>query len=263
MIYIYTSLRLFTRCSRLGILCYLAIQNIRKVIYEPNLHFSVSFDRYRNLQRRKDQHPNILKPICHCARLLIKESNIKFQFSQVAGIIFDLDDTLVKTTLDFAAIRRDIACPSELDILTFIDNLPCLEQQREAKRIVIEHELHDAHSSTWLPGAKAFVERAKRMELPLAIVTRNCREATKIKLSKNSIAIEHVITREDAPPKPDPTALINIAQTWQIEPRNIAYLGDYIYDIQAAHNADMQAWLYKNQSGIQDYGDCLSYVPKI
>lgn len=178
------------------------------------------------------------------------------------GIIFDLDDTLVKTSLDFAAIKRDIGCPVNADILTFIDNLSCSVQQQEASKIVLEHEMHDAQTSLWLPGAEAFVEDAKLNGLPLAIVTRNCRQATDIKLSKNKIAIEHVITREDAPAKPDPTALLSIAKSWQIEPQKIAYLGDYIYDIQAAHNADMQAWLYKYQTGSENYRDALSYIAK-
>jgi HAD superfamily hydrolase (TIGR01549 family) len=174
-----------------------------------------------------------------------------------------LDDTLVQTSLDFAAIKRDIGCPAKDDILTFIDNLSCSKQQDEASRIVFEHELHDAQTSVWLPGAQAFVEVARKHALPLAIVTRNCRQATELKLNRNNIGIDIVITREDGPAKPDPTALLSIADGWQIETNEIAYLGDYIYDIQAAHNADMQAWLYKYQAGASDYKACLSYIPKI
>jgi phosphoglycolate phosphatase-like HAD superfamily hydrolase len=169
----------------------------------------------------------------------------------------------VETSLDFAAIKRDIGCPAKDDILTFIDNLSCSKQQDEASRIVVEHELHDAQTSVWLPGAQAFVEIARRHALPLAIVTRNCRQATELKLNRNNMGIDIVITREDAPAKPDPIALLSIADGWQIETNEIAYLGDYIYDIQAAHNANMQAWLYKYQAGASDYKACLSYIAKI
>ncbi len=168
----------------------------------------------------------------------------------------------MRTTLDFAAIKQAIGCPSADDILSFIENLACDERKAEANQVVLEHELQDAQTSVWLPGAEAFVDLAKQHSLPLAIVTRNCRQATEIKLNNNRINVEHVITREDAPAKPDPTALLRIAETWQILPTDIAYLGDYIYDIQAAHNANMQAWLYKYQSGTEDYKTCLSYVAK-
>ena len=174
-----------------------------------------------------------------------------------------MDDTLVQTRLDFAAIKNDIGCPADEDILTYIEKMSCPQEQRKANQIVLEHELSDAQTSVWLPGAQAFVESAKLNSLPLAIVTRNSRQATQIKLNNNRIAIENVITREDAPAKPDPTALLTIAQDWQIAPQNIAYLGDYIYDIQAAHNADMQAWLYEFRASAKDYHDCLSFIAKI
>lgn len=190
------------------------------------------------------------------------ESIILFDFSKVKGIIFDLDDTLVKTSLNFAAIKRDIGCPAHADILTFIDTLACPLEQKKAHKTVLSHELHDAQTSTWLPGAKCFVQKAKDKALPVAIVTRNCREATAIKIRKNSINIEHVITREDAPAKPDPTALLSIANEWQIDTADIAYLGDYIYDIQAAHNAEMQAWLYKYHSNHDSYEACLTRIIK-
>lgn len=187
-----------------------------------------------------------------------------FSFSNVSAIIFDLDDTLVKTSLDFVQLKREIVCPRNADILTFIEQIKEPETQRQAEEKVLRHELKDAKSSVWMPQAKAFVEAATQHGLPLAIVTRNCREATNIKLKKNNITISKVLTREDAPPKPDPTALLSIANDWHIPCEQIAYIGDYIYDIQAAHNANMQAWLYKQKSPVNNYtfNECLHFIPK-
>lgn len=187
-----------------------------------------------------------------------------FSFNKVSAIVFDLDDTLVKTSLDFVKLKREIACPLEADILTFIAQIKEAKVRRQAEEKVLHHELQDAKSSVWLPQAQAFVEAAKQFGLPLSIVTRNCREATNIKLKKNNIPISKVLTREDAPPKPDPTALLSIADDWQIPCEKIAYIGDYIYDIQAAHNANMQAWLYQQKSPSNDYtfSECLRFIPK-
>ncbi|MDT0595634.1 HAD family hydrolase [Glaciecola petra] len=188
----------------------------------------------------------------------------EFSFSKVSAIIFDLDDTLVKTSLDFAKLKKEIACPANDDILTFIAQIKEHKARQQAEQKVLLHELQDAESSAWLPQAQAFVDAAKRYGLPLSIVTRNCREATNIKLRKNNIPISKVLTREDAPPKPDPSALLSIANDWQIPCEKIAYIGDYIYDIQAAHNANMQAWLYKQKNIENDYtfGECLHFIPK-
>lgn len=181
-----------------------------------------------------------------------------FVFENVKAIIFDLDDTLVKTTLDFTQLKIEVGCEKDDDILSFISQIGCKKQQKIAEQIVLQHEITDAQTSMWLPGAEAFVRKAKDLELPLAIVTRNCKQATEIKIANNQIPIDLVLTREDAPAKPDPTALINIAKEWGIATTNIAYIGDYIYDIQAAHNGNMQAWLYRYEH--DDYAKNLRYI---
>ncbi len=160
----------------------------------------------------------------------------------IQGVIFDLDGTLVNSTLDFRKMRADVGCPESDDILTFIDTLPTQAQQDEANALIVQHELNDAETSCWLPGGKAMVVQVQQARLPMAIVTRNCRQATRLKISQNNIPIDNVLTREDAPPKPDPTALLMIAGQWQLPPEKCLYVGDFIYDRHAAENAGMQ-WL--------------------
>lgn len=186
---------------------------------------------------------------------------MEFAFNNIKGIIFDLDDTLVKTQLDFVQLKQEINCPTNDDILTFIAGLPePLAQQ--ANEIVLAHEINDAQTSVWMPGAESFVYEAMNYDIPLAIVTRNCEEATRIKLINNNIPINLVMTREDAPPKPDPTALCTIAEKWNVKNEDVAYIGDYKYDIQAAHNANMQAWLFTSNLYVNEYLNCLSLIVK-
>jgi HAD superfamily hydrolase (TIGR01549 family) len=113
-----------------------------------------------------------------------------------------------------------------------------------------------------MPGAEYFVQQAQAKHLPLAIVTRNCKAATNSKIEKNNICIDLVLTREDAPPKPDPSALLEIAEQWQIPCEEVAYIGDYKYDIFAAHNANMQAWLYTKCTVSKTFKDCLRLISK-
>lgn len=157
----------------------------------------------------------------------------------IKGVIFDLDGTLVDCQLDFAQIKKEVGCPANIDLLAYVDSLNESERSH-ANDVILQHELDDARQSQWLSGAQSFVEEVKRRGLPMAIVTRNCREATATKVAANAIPIETIITREDAPAKPDPTALNMLAQKWQIENSALLYVGDYIYDEQAAKNANMQ-----------------------
>lgn len=160
-------------------------------------------------------------------------------FSQTDGVIFDLDGTLVESRLDFSAIRAYLGCPDNEDILTFIDQLPEAHQRSEAQEYVLNQELTDALGARWLKTGRALVEASQAEGVPMAIVTRNCRQATLQKVQNNQIPISYIVTREDAPPKPDPTALLQVAQAWGITPARCLYVGDFDYDRMAAERAGM------------------------
>lgn len=180
------------------------------------------------------------------------------KLKNVKGIIFDLDGTLLHSYLDFKWLRQQLDCPDGIDLLTHIETLDEQAQLR-AIDIVKQHEIEDAEKSVWIDGASEFVDKLVASGMPTAIVTRNCREATKIKLSNNSVPIETVITREDGPAKPDPTTLIGLGRKWQIPSTELAYIGDYLYDIQAAMRADMIACLFA-PAGLPDYAHLADVV---
>ncbi|WP_166422050.1 HAD family hydrolase [Paraglaciecola sp. 20A4] len=159
------------------------------------------------------------------------------------GFIFDLDGTLVTSNLDFRYLRTLLDCPIDQDILHFIADLPSPEQEH-ANKIVLDYELKDARNSLWIEGAKQLIYALHQKQFPIAIVTRNSKQATALKLANNHVLFDVILTREDAPPKPDPSALLRIAEHWQIPAPQLAYVGDYLYDIQAAKNAGMLACLY-------------------
>ncbi len=70
--------------------------------------------------------------------------------SGIKGVIFDLDGTLVESSLNFTRMRADIGCPQDEDILTFVDALSCAETKVNAHRTILQHELEDAQNAKWL-----------------------------------------------------------------------------------------------------------------
>ncbi|MBB1439512.1 HAD family hydrolase [Shewanella sp. SG41-4] len=159
----------------------------------------------------------------------------------IKGIIFDLDGTLVESSLDFSLIRQQIGCPEDIDLLIYVEKLSCKVAQSKANQIILEHEYQDAMNAKPIKGMTEIIEAISHANIPTAIVTRNSLAASKMKVKQNNIAIDHVLTREDYPAKPAPDALLAIAAQWQIHPQHIIYVGDYLYDIQAANNAGMIA----------------------
>jgi HAD superfamily hydrolase (TIGR01509 family) len=177
----------------------------------------------------------------------------------VDGVIFDMDGTLVNSTLDFALMRKLVGCPLGVDMLKFIEAMEDKKQREQAANLVIEHEMTDARSSQWLPGAKELVNLLHQRNIPMAIVTRNSVEATRLKIDNNQIPIALVITRENHRPKPAPDALLAVAQTWDIAPNRLMYVGDFLYDVQAGNNAGMVSCLVTHGKTM-DYADQADFV---
>ncbi|WP_277054905.1 HAD family hydrolase [Pseudoalteromonas marina] len=181
------------------------------------------------------------------------------QVEAIHGVIFDLDGTLVSSELDFSLIKAQIGCPDNEDLLDFIAQLPSPYMREEAMNIVHQHELLDAQHATLLPGVSEAIALLNERNIPMAIVTRNFDKAAALKLKNNPLPISTVFTRSDAPAKPDPSALNAIATLWNISADNLLYVGDYLYDIQAAHNANMRACLYAPNE-TPPYADQADYV---
>lgn len=167
--------------------------------------------------------------------------------SSIQGVIFDLDGTLVDSRLDFTAIRRELVCPQGVGVLEYIASLPEAARQA-AEQIVLDHERRGAERAEWMPGARDCLQFCERAKLPTAILTRNAREVADLTLSRLGIRVDMLLAREDCPPKPAPDGLLHIANAWGLPPANLVYVGDFIYDLQAARRADMISCYYDPQN---------------
>jgi phosphoglycolate phosphatase-like HAD superfamily hydrolase len=84
-----------------------------------------------------------------------------------------------------------------------------------------------------------------RRQIRRAILTRNSRVCTQIVLDRLGLAcFSRVLTREDAPPKPDPAGLLTICDQWQLRPEEVVFCGDYLFDLQAGRRAGMRTILF-------------------
>jgi len=167
--------------------------------------------------------------------------------SKLKGLIFDLDGTLADTALDFALMCADAGLPEGTKILEHCQQLTDHNRVREILTIVERHELVGANQARWILDAEEIIHQLHAANIPLAIVTRNMRQAAKLTIERLNIPIDLVITREDCAPKPSPQGLLEVARRWQIEPSQLAYVGDFQFDIEAAKQAEMMSILLANQ----------------
>lgn len=168
------------------------------------------------------------------------------------GMIFDLDGTLVDSALDFAAIRRDMGLLPGLPILEALAEVPEGAEKRRMLAVLAEHEAQGAERATLFPGVRAALELLHQQDIPTGILTRNSRGTTERVLQRLDLQFETVLTREDAPPKPDPTGLLMICERWQLAPAVVPFCGDYRFDLEAGRRAGMRTVLYAPQE-LPDY----------
>ena len=150
------------------------------------------------------------------------------------GIIFDMDGTLVDSGLDFDAIRRDIGLPERHPILEGVEAIPEGPERERALEILHRHEHEGAVRATPYPGVAQLLERLDQLSLRSGVLTRNSRASVDTTFGQLGWTFDTVLTREDAPAKPDPTGVLAICQDWNMAPADVLFVGDYLFDLQAA-----------------------------
>lgn len=168
------------------------------------------------------------------------------QLGEHRGVIFDLDGTLVDSRLDFSVLCQQLGWPAGTPILEQLATMTDRHEYQRALGIIEQFELAGAAAAQWMPGAADLLALLQQQQIPTAILTRNMRSATWHCLDRLGIAVDIVLTREDAPAKPDPTGLLQIASAWQLAPAELIFIGDFHFDLATARAAGMPGCLYLN-----------------
>jgi phosphoglycolate phosphatase-like HAD superfamily hydrolase len=77
-----------------------------------------------------------------------------------------------------------------------------------------------------------------------AVFTRNSRGCTLATLERFGLTFDAVLSRDDAPPKPDPQGILDICRKWNLQPTETAVVGDYVFDLKAGRAAGARTVLF-------------------
>jgi HAD superfamily hydrolase (TIGR01549 family) len=154
-----------------------------------------------------------------------------------------MDGTLVDSGLDFRLMRREMGLAEGQPILETLEQMSPSEADR-CREILARHELAGAERATIIPGVVEFLGEVDRRGWPRAVLTRNTRPMTLPTLDRLGLHFDPVVTRDDAPAKPDPTAIEQICAAWRIPAERIVVIGDFLFDVQVAHRAGSRGVLF-------------------
>jgi HAD superfamily hydrolase (TIGR01509 family) len=175
---------------------------------------------------------------------MMKKIRLNGSTYPLRAIAFDLDSTLTRPYLDFPRLRQQLHLP-EGDILQWLATLPSQEQQ-EASRLIEVFEQDGVENVAWNDGAQETLATVRAMGLSTAIVTRNSRASLLAVCQRLEIAVNVLVAREDAPPKPDPACLHYTARQLDVPIEQLLIVGDYRHDIDAGRAAGAKTILLTN-----------------
>lgn len=164
--------------------------------------------------------------------------------------IFDLDGTLVHSEHDYAALKRRLGLPPELAVLEGVETRP------EAERLGLFAEIdawerEHAARATPVDGAHELLGALLARGRALAILTRNTRMTALATLGGAGLAPyfdpRWIVGRHEAAPKPSPEGVRVLLRRWGANPEDTVLVGDFRYDLEAAHAAGVAAIWYDPQ----------------
>jgi HAD superfamily hydrolase (TIGR01509 family) len=165
-------------------------------------------------------------------------------------VIFDLDGTITRPYLDFQVIRKALGNddPSLLT-LDFILGLPP-DAQKRAWEIMNGFEDKAAANAEPQDGAIELLHELSRRGVRTAIFTRNSRKSVETVLNKFGVKVDRIIARDDAPPKPDPTAIRDLMRLYGAAAGETVMVGDFALDVEAGKRAGVATVLLHNGDGL-------------
>ncbi len=92
----------------------------------------------------------------------MERSKFETEILKKVILVFDLDNTLVTSDMDFTWLREQIGCPLSSDLLSYVEQLECLQAREKAHSVILEHELSDAEKWAKKQTTQMTAEERKR-----------------------------------------------------------------------------------------------------
>lgn len=185
------------------------------------------------------------------------------------AIIFDLDGTLIRSSVNFAKFRTrlmeyieekggDISrydrTGTTISIISeFEDEMRSKGREEkdihryldEIDSIINEIELEKIEETRPIPGAHSILQRLRDRDIRIGILTRGCAEYAEkaVEIAGLRRYIDALASRDrksGIEPKPDPSSVRHVLELLGVEPEETIMIGDYSIDFDCAVNSNIR-----------------------
>ena len=174
---------------------------------------------------------------------------------RIDAVVFDLDNTLVDSKVDFASMRarindyilgkypemKPIEARTTMELVEKFARRGGNGLDEDLKRlhsIMDETEIESSARATHLVDLELILGTLSDMGFKLGLLTRSCEKYSELVLGKSLSFFDAISCRSPGnPAKPDPSALRQIAQSLGVDPENLLLVGDHWIDGQCALSA--------------------------
>lgn len=169
------------------------------------------------------------------------------------AVLFDMDGTITRPHIDWAALRERLQVPAGVPIMAFIESLPS-PQRQVANALLEEVEMEAATAAVLNPGAAEVLIQLRQEGLRLALVTNNHRRAMQVVVESFGLDFDLLLSREDAPLKPAPDLVLLALRHFGCAPTEACFVGDGRYDRMASEAAGVPYIHLAHEGGEQVEG---------
>lgn len=182
----------------------------------------------------------------------------------ISAVIFDLDDTLVESTVNYAKFKalvieritshgepRNLYDPHETVVVIVaryeermrgagVPEATIRSRLAELDTIMDEVELERVSKTKPIRGAIGLLRLLRKNGIKVGILTRGCEEYTRSALSRTGMLelVDGIECRNaESKPKPNPEAYVKLALRLGVKKEETLFVGDHLIDAQCAANA--------------------------
>ncbi|MEL7238534.1 MAG: HAD-IA family hydrolase, partial [Planctomycetota bacterium] len=110
-------------------------------------------------------------------------------------------------------------------------------EQPELFERLYAHEDRAARAAELADGCQELLAWLHENAMPTAVITRNSAASAKTIWQTHGLPELPIYSRDEAPPKPDPTVVFEACRRFELRPADVWMVGDGIFDVEVARNA--------------------------